>query len=68
MSEVKLISAAHNMAETYVATRCCYAAIYDEASPANMEGFMERELKASEQQIDALGKDHWLTLFAFNEP
>jgi hypothetical protein len=67
MSEAKVTSAAHNVAETYVATLSCYAAIYDEASPANVEGFMEREFEAAEQQIDALGKDRWLTLFVFNE-
>lgn len=67
MSEVRLTSAEHNVAETYVATLSCYAAIYDEASPANTEGFMERELKAAEQQLDALGQDRWLTIFAFND-
>jgi hypothetical protein len=65
MNEARLTSAAHNVAETYVATLSCYAAIYDEASPANVKGFMKRELEASEQQLDA--KDRWLTIFAFND-
>jgi hypothetical protein len=54
------------MDETYVTTLGCYATIYDEASPANIDGFMGREIEASQQQIDALGKDRCFTLFAFN--
>jgi hypothetical protein len=57
MSEVRLTSAAHDVAETYVTTQGFYAAIYDEASPVNVKGFMEREFEASRQQIHALGTD-----------
>jgi hypothetical protein len=56
-----------DVAEAYVTTQSCYAAIYDEASPANVEGLVEREIQASQQQIDALGQDRGFTLFAFNE-
>lgn len=67
MSEGRPTSAAPNVAETYVATLGCYAAIYDEASPANVNGFMEREFEASEQEVVALGKDSgFFTLLAFN--
>jgi hypothetical protein len=54
-------------AETHVVTQSLYAAIYDEGSPANVKGFLERELQASKQDVSARGMDEVLTLFVFNE-
>ena len=54
-------------AEVYITTHSLYAAIYDEASPANVKGFMERELEASKDTLRASGKDEILSLFAFND-
>jgi hypothetical protein len=62
----RLTSATHDVAETYVTTESCYAAIYDEASPVNVKGFIEQEIEASRQQIDALGKDRGFILFDLN--
>src|SRR5262245_45279568 len=67
MTEVPLTSAAHNVAETYVTTQGFYAAIYDEASPANVKDFLKREFEAAEEQIAARGVEHCFTLFAFNQ-
>jgi hypothetical protein len=53
-------------AEAYVTTHSLYAAIYDEFSPANVKGFVERELEAGRQEIRDARRDEILTLFAFN--
>ena len=67
MNEGRLKPGAPAVAEAHVTTNGLYAAIYDELSPANVKGFIERELEASEQEIRAARKDKILTLFAFND-
>jgi len=53
--------------DTLVRTQSCYAAICDEASPANRRGFMDSELEAGKSAAKLAGKDEFLGLFIFND-
>ncbi len=55
------------VADTLVETHSCYAAICDEASPANRLGFMTSELEAGKKAARQAGQDESFGLFAFND-
>lgn len=55
------------MSDLLIKTESLYAALLDEASPANLPGFMSKELARARQRAGALGLVKGEELFLFND-